>query len=42
VNPAEPGRLSPGRFSWVALIASTPSLSLTKSPVCWSKSWLDP
>src|SRR5271165_533743 len=30
----------PGRFSWAALVAPTPSLSLTKSPVYWSQSWL--
>ena len=26
----------PGRLAWAALVASTPSLSLTKSPVYWS------
>jgi hypothetical protein len=29
-----------GRFTWAALVASTPSLSLTQSPVYWSWSWL--
>src|SRR5580700_10196248 len=32
-------RVSPGeagRFTWAALVASTPSLSRTKSPVYWS------
>src|SRR5271165_1391282 len=33
----------PGRLAWVALVASTPSLSLTESPVrYWSWSWLPP